>query len=77
MDRTGSLSIFAEDRFIPAKMPPADIQFIYNILCSVLTKRSAWTTLKALWQGVCIPDNYKYIGCKGLFRPFLVKISIS
>lgn len=57
MDRTGSLSIFAVDRFISAKTPPADALFVYNILCSVLCKRSAWTTLKALWQGVCIPGN--------------------
>jgi len=57
MDKTGSLSISAADRFISAKTPPADVQLTYNPPCSALCQRSAWTALKALWQGVRIPDN--------------------
>lgn len=49
MDSTGSPSAFAVDeRFLSAKTPPADVQLISNVLCSVLRERSAWVTLKAL-----------------------------
>lgn len=75
MDRTGSLGISAVDRFISAKTPPADVQFISNSLCSVLRYSSPWTTPKALRQAARIPDNQENIGREGLIRPFLAKIS--
>lgn len=75
MDRPGSLGVSAVDSFISAKSPPADAQFISNSLCSVLRYSSARTTPKALRQAVRIPDNQENIGCEGLIRPFLAKLS--
>lgn len=48
MDSMGSLSAFAVDGFLSAKLPPGDVQLISIVLCSVLRERSAWATLKAL-----------------------------